>query len=178
VDPSRRAFLTGFQSPSPPAGPAPPWLAGRISPPACTSCDQQPCVSACPERIIALHPDSHDLAGQAYLDFSAGACTFCQACVEVCPERPDPLPVGRALGPVDLDAGRCLASQGVVCVICVARCPERALSSGSGGHITLDAARCTGCGSCVASCPTDALKPDLSGAAPSSGPAGTIPGEG
>ena len=163
VDRSRRALLTGRipgesanPPPQPALGPGLPWLAGRLSPATCTACSQ-PCVPACPESIVTLHPAEHSLAGLAYLDFGAGPCTFCQRCVEVCPEAPaDPFR-GRALAPVAVDSSRCLAALGVVCVICVARCPERALAGGASGHIGVNSDACTGCGACIPACPADAL---------------------
>lgn len=114
-------------------------------------------MAACPEHIIRLHPSDHSDAGLAYLDFDEGPCTFCRACVEVCPEFVEGDPVARPLPPVDLDSGRCLAAQGVVCVICVARCPERAISGEPGGTVSVTGDRCTGCGACVPACPVDAL---------------------
>jgi ferredoxin-type protein NapF len=82
---------------------------------------------------------------------------LCRACVEVCPERPADLNGIRPLPPVSLDHGRCLAAQGVVCVICVARCPQRALSGEPGGRIHMSVEACTGCGACISACPTEAL---------------------
>ena len=63
----------------------------------------------------------------------------------------------RALPVVELDATACLAARGVVCVICVARCPERAIAGGVGGGIRVDPSACTGCGACLPACPVDAL---------------------
>lgn len=160
TDPSRRAFLTGrLEDPAtqPRLGPAPPWLAGLISTGSCRSCGQ-PCVDACPENIIRTHPATHSCGGLAYLDFQSGACTFCRACVDVCPEAVGGIAGDRPLPPVSVDDARCLAAQGVVCVICVARCPERALSGRPGGRISVAADTCTGCGDCVAACPTAALE--------------------
>jgi ferredoxin-type protein NapF len=159
VDRSRRAFLTGRiggEPRTPRLGPSPPWLAGLISPEGCLSCGQ-PCVEACPEEIVRTHPPEHPDAGLAYIDFAAGPCTFCRACIEVCPEFAIGKPKGRALPPVELDPGKCLAAQGVVCIICVARCPERAITGRPGGHVSVTAAKCTGCGACVPSCPVGAL---------------------
>jgi ferredoxin-type protein NapF len=159
ADPSRRAFLTGRSAgsgPVPRLGIAPPWLDGRITAEVCRDC-ASPCVDACPERIVAIHPAQHPAEGLAYIDFGIGACTFCRACVEVCPEGPTDLTGIRPLPPVSLDESRCLAAQGVVCVICVARCPERALSGEPGGRINLSIQACTGCGACISACPTEAL---------------------
>lgn len=164
ADPGRRALLTGAlvveaaptaPEAEAPLGPPPPWLADRISPETCGRCDQ-PCVAACPEEIIRLHPADRARAGVAWLDFETGPCTLCRACVEACPEQPPEL-TGRGLPAVVLDHEACLASRGVVCVICVARCPERAFAALPGGRVDLRSEACTGCGACVPACPTDAL---------------------
>jgi ferredoxin-type protein NapF len=159
VDRSRRAFLTGrAEEPAlePRLVPSPPWLADRISATICNAC-AGPCVDACPDHIIRLHPESHCDAGLAYLDFSESHCTFCRACTDVCPEISAPATTNRALPPVAIDATSCLAAQGVVCVICVARCPERALRSHPGGSVVVTAESCSGCGACISACPTNAL---------------------
>ncbi len=160
ADPSRRAFLTGrplASAAAPRLGPAPPWLGDRISVDICAAC-ARPCVEACPERIVAIHPPDHPERGLAFLDFRRGACTFCGACVEACPSGSgESVATGRPLPAVALDEERCLAARGVVCVICVARCPERALAGDAGGLVRVATAACTGCGACVASCPTEAL---------------------
>ena len=160
ADPARRALLTGellapAEAPTPRLGPPPPWLAGIVSAAVCSDC-AQPCVPACPEKIIRTHPADHPEAGLAWLDFETGPCTFCEACVEACPESPAARPA-RALPAVELDATSCLAAKGVVCVICVARCPERAIAGGLGGAISIDPDGCTGCGACLPACPVDAL---------------------
>ena len=63
----------------------------------------------------------------------------------------------RALPHAELDSGQCLAAQGVVCVICVAKCPERAIAGQPGGRVAVNADKCTGCGACVPACPQAAL---------------------
>ena len=50
-----------------------------------------------------------------------------------------------------------LAAKGIVCVMCVARCPERAVRAGPSGAVSIEAAACTGCGACIPACPVDAL---------------------
>ena len=160
ADPARRALLTGEllreeEASVPRLGPPPPWLADAVSAEVCSGCPQ-PCVAACPEDIVRIHPPAHPEAGLAWLDFEAGACTLCAACVAACPATTTE-PAGRGLPAVALDADLCLAAQGVVCVICVARCPERAIAGGAGGDIRVDAGACTGCGACLPACPVDAL---------------------
>ncbi|MAE69192.1 MAG: hypothetical protein CME06_01850, partial [Gemmatimonadetes bacterium] len=45
----------------------------------CIDCDA-PCVTACPERIIQAATGE-----RARLSFTAGGCTFCGDCLDVCP---------------------------------------------------------------------------------------------
>ncbi len=168
VDVARRGFLTGAVLTSEgreqidrqvkPAGVEPPWIAGHCSVEQCRDC-AGPCVSACKVGIVRRHPDDHAFDGVPWLDFSAGACTWCGACAEVCPidsvtvdhgDRPD-------LGAASLDTGSCFAWQAVVCVSCRFACPERAIGADALSRPTIAVEACNGCGACVPVCPQHAI---------------------
>ena len=168
VDSARRGFLTGafltsegreeIDRQGRPAGIEPPWIAGHCSRERCIDCEG-PCVAACEPGIVKRHPEGHAFDGVPWLDFSAGACTWCGACAEACPieevavsadSRPD-------LGLAQLNKGSCLAWQSVVCVSCRFACPEKAIAADAMSRPSIVASRCTGCGACVAVCPRHAI---------------------
>jgi len=168
VDVTRRGFLTGAVLTSEgreqidrqvrPAGVEPPWIAGHCSIEACRDCDG-PCVAACEADIVRRHPDGHAFDGVPWLDFSAGACTWCGACAEACPI--DSVTVESEqqprLGCAVLDTDGCFAWQSVVCVSCRFACPERAIGADALSRPTIVAEACTGCGACVAVCPQHSI---------------------
>ena len=159
VDNSRRAFLRGAflkREEREALGPAPPWHQGKLDLERCQACDA-PCISACEPGIIKRHPDEHLLAGQPYLSFEAGGCTFCAECATVCPMA---LAVDEApakLGRVKLDRQSCLAWNDVFCMSCRSHCDHGALSLDSRRRMQLDTDACTACGRCLSVCPNQAL---------------------
>ncbi len=148
---SRRNFLSGgYLDP------------GAIRPPGavsaydfhdlCSQCGD--CSSACPENIIRRGSD-----GFPTVDFSRGACTFCEACIEACDTGALTLDIAwphRAAVSRD-----CLSMNAVQCRICQDQCDQQAIRFQliAGGkampQISLD--DCIGCGGCVASCPVSAI---------------------
>ena len=168
VDNARRGFLTGafltaegreeIDRQVKPAGVAPPWIGGRCTADACTDCEGF-CVSACEVGIVVRHEAGHAYAGIPWLDFAAGACTWCGACAEACPiegvaysEQARP-----KLGNAVLDGDQCFAWKSVVCVSCRFACSDKAIVVDALNRPSILDAACTGCGACVAVCPQEAI---------------------
>jgi ferredoxin-type protein NapF len=156
---SRRAFLSGrFRA----AGGEirPPWAVGAqefVS--RCDRCGD--CAAACPTRVV-----TSGAGGFPKLDFSAGECSFCAACVQVCTSGA--LAGGATAPPWRLKAaigGGCLAARGVECRVCGECCDAGAirfrLQRGGVARPELEPARCTGCGACFAPCPVRAIAMEM-----------------
>ncbi|WP_299070411.1 ferredoxin-type protein NapF [Accumulibacter sp.] len=155
---SRRNFLRGRFSPRT-APLRPPWaLAEAAFLQACTRCGD--CRTACPTRIIVGDSDG---SGYPVLDFGAGECTFCAACVSACASgalhRVDEQSAWRVRASI---AAPCLAQRQVECRICADQCAAGAIAflarPGGIAAPVVDTSRCTGCGACVAPCPTRAIR--------------------
>jgi Fe-S-cluster-containing hydrogenase component 2 len=86
----------------------------------CASCNDAPCIAACPKDVVALTRDS--LTGAVLLN--EAKCIGCRACLNACAkDRSNVIRMSRdgskALGICDLCGGD---------PICVKRCPEQCLS--------------------------------------------------
>ena len=145
---SRRGFLTA--RPAPGFRPLPPGISMETLT-ACTGCGD--CVGACPTDILVIRDR------RIAIDFSAGECTFCNACANACTQPVFAEP--RVMHHVVAISDACLARRGVTCMTCRDACPEEAIrfQPRAGGPFlpVLDAGRCTGCGACVAPCPSAAI---------------------
>lgn len=154
MNPSRRSLLRGRLQAQAPALRLPWALDDSAFTANCNRCGD--CLQACPEQII-IKADG----GFPQVDFGAGACTFCHACVEVCQQ-----PVFRHDGaPWQASAqisDACLTRQQVYCQNCKDACDARAIRFQFGLHgisqPRIDTDACTGCGACVAPCPTQAIQ--------------------
>ena len=121
--------------------------------------------TAAPAVAIACPPcpqtSSSRARGLSAVDFSRGACDFCGACADACPES---LFTGRDSTPWNVKArvgADCLSTRGVTCRVCAEWCDARAirfrLEVGGRAHPEISDAACTGCGECVAVCPANAI---------------------
>ncbi|UWP91358.1 ferredoxin-type protein NapF [Aliiroseovarius crassostreae] len=150
--PSRRALLRGkiheIQHQRPPGA------AGEIAfHDSCTQCGD--CARACPEGIIL-----RDKQGLPALDFSRGACTFCNACIDAC--EPAALSADRAFPWRVSASASCMSMNGVMCRACQDHCDQGAirfqLQLGGSAQPQFDLDACNGCGGCVAPCPVGAIE--------------------
>ncbi|TNF91247.1 MAG: 4Fe-4S dicluster domain-containing protein [Gammaproteobacteria bacterium] len=164
-DAARRSVLTGAfltkqgRQKFRPLGPLPPWH--KKIEHACSTCLQD-CVSACPQSIIKLHPDDHQLEGIPYLDFSRAGCTFCGECVKACAQLTEQEDSKPDIGMVKINAGTCLALNGVLCMSCLRPCEPHALSLNKRRQPVVNEDTCTGCGACISVCPVNALYIEIS----------------
>lgn len=134
----------------------PPWALAELQfINSCTRCDK--CISACPEHIIVKGD-----AGYPQIDFKRGECSFCHECIDVC--KDSAFMNDNQLSPWNLQAkieSRCLAFQGVHCMVCKEQCEASAirfmLLRGGVAVPKLDAQLCTGCGACYRPCPVGAI---------------------
>jgi len=148
--PSRRAFLRGGFNATPILRPV-----GALAEPsfleACTGCGD--CARACPEKILFRGDGNYPVLK------SKRACTFCNACVDVC-----------ETGALSADMpwtwraqadDTCLSRNGVQCRACQDHCEYDAirfrLQPGGRSEPMFDADLCTGCGGCVAPCPVTSI---------------------
>lgn len=93
-------------------------------------------------------------------------CTGCQTCAVACRDRTD-IPDDMALLHVETTESGAypnpdLTHRVIHCFhcgrpTCVDACPAGAIWKRSGGLVTLEAGRCTGCGECLEACPFHAL---------------------
>lgn len=134
----------------------PPWsLAESQFISACTRCDK--CISACPEHVLIKGE-----TGYPQINFRRGECTFCHECVDAC--KDSAYITDSQVHPWNLKAqieSRCLAYQGVHCMVCKEQCEASAirfmLLRGGVAIPKLDTQLCTGCGACYRPCPVGAI---------------------
>ena len=167
VNGNRRAFLRGAYLSregraretvrQQPLGPTPPWHRELQLKKFCTDCSH-PCTTACEPAIIQLHPSDHELAGIPYLDFSTSGCTFCKACVEVCPIEIDTTDTAAVeIGVAIVDRDTCIAWNDIICQSCIGQCDAQAITTTYMRRAEVNSGLCNGCGMCLKACPVNAL---------------------
>lgn len=151
---SRRSFLRGRLQADAPSLRLPWALDDSTFTEHCTRCSD--CLRACPEQIIVKGD-----GGFPQIDFNAGGCTFCHACVDVC-QQPVFRREGSPWSALAVISQQCLTQQQVFCQNCKDACDANAIRFrfGAGGisFPQIDSNACTGCGACVAPCPTHAIE--------------------
>ena len=120
----------------------------------CVTCQDTPCVNACPTEIILL-----DAAHTPCLDFAKGGCSFCEACAQACPKDVLNAQTGTKALPIraKIDILACMAWHQSLCNSCLDGCDVRAIRFLGLFRPTIDAAACNGCGGCVKVCPCEAI---------------------
>lgn len=112
------------------------------------------CKSSCPEGIIELFTikDGAKIVNTPYIDPNKSPCTFCQKCIDVCPN--DALNHENILkiGTAKIIPQNCLTYKDVMCDYCKYACPVDGAIQLFQGKPVVDESLCTGCGQCVAAC--------------------------
>jgi ferredoxin-type protein NapF len=129
-------------------------------------CDQcQRCLNACDSNIIV-----QDELGFPKVDFNQGECTFCDKCIEVCPQplfsssftnnnaeshETKPWPVTITI------SDTCLAKNNIYCQSCRDECEINVIKfkylDSSIPKPKIVEQDCSQCGACLSSCPQEAI---------------------
>ena len=122
----------------------------------CSNCSGY-CAQSCPQQIIRIHSEDHELNGQPYLDFSANGCTFCNECFTACPQTSGHQSTQTSLGKAHLNQQQCYAWLNIICMSCISVCPDQLIKFDKSSKPTIQLENCTGCGSCIKVCPATAI---------------------
>lgn len=168
VDRSRRGFFTGsfftregreqVKKQLTRNGPVPPGLARSISADNCLNCEGN-CAKICPQEIISLHAENHDLKNQPFLNFKFNNCTFCYDCNRACPVfTVDKEHTKGELGKAELNTQSCYAWLDIICMSCMNVCPDKLIKFSKKRKPSIQLDSCTGCGACIRICPATAIR--------------------
>ena len=123
----------------------------------CNGCGD--CVAACPHGVIEINGDK-----LPKLDLRRAGCSFCGMCGEVCNHGAFATNADiRNMWPWRAKVSlACLDTRGVACRACEAACEHDAIrfhpALGGKSDVTVDCARCDGCGACLSKCPVVAIE--------------------
>lgn len=118
----------------------------------CTQCTEKPCVDVCEQEIIKI-----DDGGVPYLSFELQGCTFCDDCIEPCPEDFLDANLPTIQGKIELNILKCFSWNQTMCFSCKDPCIDDAISFIGLFRPTIDEEKCTNCGFCLKVCPADAI---------------------
>lgn len=117
----------------------------------CQIC-QKPCITQCPEQIIALKDD------RVYLDFSKSGCMFCEICADVCKKTNQMIEFKLIiLAKFSINPIKCLSFNQTLCFSCQDACAYKAIDFLGLFRPKINQ-NCINCGFCVSVCPTNAVE--------------------
>lgn len=120
----------------------------------CERCDK--CAQACEENIIVKSDGNFP-----EVNFDHGECTFCEACLNICPSGSlDKTRTEKAFPHVMSIEETCLSNKGIVCQACRDMCEAKAITLQWQSSVPVPAINediCTGCGACVSVCPSQSI---------------------
>lgn len=120
------------------------------------------CVQVCPQRVIVPLSLSDTVVGSSTptMNFNRGYCDLCMRCVSICPTDAiveidsQDVKIGLAV----IDKVSCVAWDWQGCVVCVERCPEKAIYLDDEKRPHVISELCNGCGLCELICPSTSLR--------------------
>lgn len=126
----------------------------------CTSCGK--CIEVCPKAVIELVPYTQEVVvecknldfGKATKEVCSAGCIGCKMCEKNCPF--DAIHVVNNIAKIDYE--KCKQ-----CLVCVAKCPTKAISGDLSKRVyaDIDPEKCVGCTICAKKCPVGAIEGEL-----------------
>lgn len=117
----------------------------------CTRCGN--CQRACPNNAISPLTEGVNTIelGLPSLRPEIQPCSLCLECVEACPSGALTKNAPIKIGVAEVDKGKCMAWQGVLCGNCTHYCVHNGISLETKKPI-INLENCIGCGKCAQSC--------------------------
>ena len=117
----------------------------------CIECRDTPCITFCEEDIIKLSDDK-----TPFLDFSDSGCTYCEECLNACPNSVLTQKEKKIEAKIEIDISKCISWDSVMCFSCKESCLDDAIDFLGVFRPEINT-KCTNCGFCVGVCPTNAI---------------------